>query len=266
VCSTKGQCAFAPANFSISINNSPPHIDAFGIYEIGIDYLKANCSATDINTPITYDISFNLTSTGTQTCGFSNLTVCDVTCEGLINNTNYTVTFTARDSIGDVNITNTTVITKSSAIKTYTPQGDLNLRERYRLLNIWKTSWVSPNGTIYNCRMTNGGALDCVGTIPTNLSQLINDVDFINRTTINELIENKSYINSSTLNTTYLKLDGTNTMQGNINVGDNEIDNIQKINFNSSQVLIDGNSVSGSNSISIGSSSDATADETIAIG
>lgn len=120
----------------------------------GIDWIKAVCTASS-----GYDITaYYMNITGQDN---SNASTCYYVFQNITNGTLYRVSFKAYDSSGDTatNISNITTI--AAALKPWIPQGDLDLKLVYRLLNVWKLTMVSPNGTMFDCRPSNVGVWTC---------------------------------------------------------------------------------------------------------
>lgn len=132
-----------------------PTIDSMS-FTRGADYILAECTASDNVGISSYNISINATG-----LSISGLGVCSYLFEGLDTGGYYNITFYAFDADVNVGLDSAITSTFSAINKSWTPQGNLNLRGRYEINNIYATTWVSSNGSIWTCRVNNTGIFIC---------------------------------------------------------------------------------------------------------
>jgi hypothetical protein len=139
----------------LSADTSSPNITSITITP-GADYIIANCTAVDDIAVTNYSITINGTNESSGIIGS-----CNYIFTGLTNRTTYLITFNASDDAGNTATNTTTQRTLTGAYSVWTPWGDINLALMFRMINIWKTEWVTPNSSLIECRMQNNGNLDC---------------------------------------------------------------------------------------------------------
>ena len=153
-------------HFSLKIDSIPPNITSIDS-DCGVYWCRVNCSAVDNLGVTSYNMSIN--TNGESASGLSN---CDYTFTNLANGTRYNVTINAFDTAGNIATNYTIILTKRTAPKTWTPQGDIDLRERLRILNILDTTWMYSNGSIGECELADSSIISCGGVTPlTGCSQ-----------------------------------------------------------------------------------------------